>query len=130
MRDPSPPPPLFGCCLQACAESVSYPPDMLVWIEPPAWTGWESGWYCEYCTEEIPQDWDGDKGGHAPLQLGPRLDQVLPPRLIAAAPDLLETLADLVNAADERFPGNDPHRPIIEQARAVIAMASSEEEAP
>jgi hypothetical protein len=51
--------------------------------------------------------------------LGEGIDPLLP--LIVGRDELLETLADLANAAEERFAADDPYRRIIAQAREVIA---------
>lgn len=41
-------------------------------------------------------------------------------RLIASAPDLLDALQELTDAADERFAYDDPYRPILDQALVTI----------
>ncbi len=51
--------------------------------------------------------------------LGEGTNLLLP--LIVGRDELLETLADLANAAEERFAADDPYRRIIAQAREVIA---------
>jgi hypothetical protein len=45
----------YPCLNRFCAEEVSYPPDMLFWVDD----GETRGWLCENCWDE--HDWNEDE---------------------------------------------------------------------
>jgi hypothetical protein len=49
------PPAGYPCVHDHCAEQVSYPPDMLFWMDD----GETSGWMCDNCWYE--HDWPGEE---------------------------------------------------------------------
>ena len=43
---------VYGCADSGCAEEMSYPPEMIYWVDAyiEGSTG-DSGWYCENCLD-------------------------------------------------------------------------------
>lgn len=49
------PEPSYPCLNQFCADEVSYPPDMLFWVDD----GETRGWMCDNCWDQ--HDWNDDE---------------------------------------------------------------------